>query len=524
MAERKIPIEIPQERHDQLAHEFSTLYPDPLKALREYLTNGIDALTDPEYRRLYSNEEGLVKVILVPEDRRIIVADNAKGMPSHFVENLPRQLAKSPKHGRTDQRGEKGIGILAFGSMGHQVHIISKEQGENRYNYLRYEKGNDRIAAFVADPPLTREYVDKNYYGSFPHGTKIIVDATPYILKNNLAEEDTERFIQETYFPILLQKKVRFKIGPKDGIMRTINAPSPVDGGVAITLLDKVLQFQVQLSREVKDYSLFAHLIFHPERDNGRVAVYSKDVKVHDSILGLERRLSKYDFWACRLISGFINEPNLKIVLGRDGINKTTKAYEGLIELLEKIHEQYWPQIKVTVERSRKQMANRFLTDAWKLLEKAYQNTKPLNVIPRIPSPHPTPHSPHKPGKGKKGRQLPFACRTEDFGLGEEKLRAKLDDSNMGEPVIVVNSDIHDYQTHVVESKNTKEALDYILDVATPQMALFEVRDGIRKGASFGDADRTANEIIRRAQDLKYAAFRKGKEAHSTASSDGKEN
>lgn len=521
MSEHRIPIHIAEEEHDRLAFEFSTLYPDPRNALREYVTNAIDILLEQGARR----EDSLIKILLMPEDRRIIVSDNGKGMNNAFVESLPGRIANSAKRGRIDQRGEKGIGILAFGSMGHQVHVISKEAGENRYNYLRYEKSNNgRLEAYGSDDPFTREYVDKNFYGSFPHGTKIIVDASPYIMKNDLSEDAVERFIQQTYLPLLKRKDLRLMIGQQGKIPRTINPPTSLDGGLMIDLVNKELQFQVQLSREVKDYSLFAHLVLHPDRDNGKVSVYSKDVKVYESVLGLERKLAKYGFWTCGLISGFINEPNLRIVLGREGVNKTTKAYEGMIELLEKLHAQYWDQIKVTVERSKKQISNKFVTGAWRILERAYQTTKPLNMMPRTPTSQPTSHPPRKPGKKKKGRKFPFACRTEDFGLGEENLRAKLDDSNMGEPIIVVNSGIQDYQTYVIDSKNSKEAFAYILDVATPQMALFEVRDAIRKGASFGDVDRTTNEIVRRAQDLKYASFKRGKKKEGNGEADSSDN
>lgn len=505
MAERDITIEIPQDSHEWLAYRFSTQYSDPLKALREYITNAVDALTHPEYHHLYGSEEGLVKIILAPEDKRIIVTDNAKGMNAYFVEHLPKKVTQSIKRGRTDQRGEHGIGILAFGSMGHQVHILSKEQGENEYNYLRYEKRTDSIKA--RGDTLSRETVEKNFYGSFPHGTKIIIDVNPYFLKNNLAEEEIERFTQETYLPLLRRKQLRFMIGKQGSIFRTINEPSLLGAGMLINLIDKELPFQVQFSREIKDYSLFARLVFHPERDNGRVGVYSKDVRVYESILGLEKRLAKCDFWACRLISGFINEPNLKIVLGRDGIQKDTKAYEGFIDILEKIHEQYWPQIQVTVKRSRTQMANKFLTDALKLLRRAYQVTKPLNVIPRISNPNP--HPPGPPGKKSKGRKVPFGMRFESFGLGEERLRAKLDDSNMGEPVIVYNKDINDFQEHVVNGK-PRQALEYLFDVGMPQAALFEVKDALEKGVStYRDPDVRIREVIRRSQDLKYAAFGK---------------
>ena len=498
-----LKFKIPERGFDRLIYQFSTAYADPLKALREYLTNAVDALDERNGR----NEDGLIKVLCIQQDRRLVVADNAAGMSHEKLTGLPENVGYSDKYDQLDKRGEKAIGLFAFGSIGDMLHVISKRAEDSEYGYLRYEKtGRIIVPTFEK---LSKSNVDREFYGSFHHGTKIIIDVNPYLLKNNLTEDAIENFIQETYFPLLFDKskKIKFMVNaPGQNYFRTVGIPSSFES--SIRLLEKKIEFQVQKSRETEIHDIFAYLVFHPDRDNGKVSVFSKDIKVYDSILNLEKRLGECALWKCRFISGFINQPTLEIVLGREGLNKNTKTYEALISLFENIHKQYWPQIEVTVRNSRKEMSNQDVLKAWKKIERAYVLTDPLDKKTRIPNINPQPNpNPPQPGPPKGGgRKFPFGMpRIEDFGLAEEKFRSRLDDSNPDCPIVVINSAIDSYRRNILEAKDTRQKLEYILDVMAPQMALFEIRKGIHGGASYGDSDAIAMLIARRAQDIKYS-------------------
>jgi hypothetical protein len=498
-------IRLPDEIHERICYQLATQYSDPLKALREYVTNSVDAIDDLND----NSHNGLVKILLVPEEKRIVIEDNAAGMNWKKLESVPENIGNSDKYEKGDLRGEKAVGILAFGSIGEYVHIISKQENEGKFNYIRLEKKKNRVSAHPEEGPelLTSRELKEGFFGSFEHGTKVVIDSNPYLLKHDLSSDIVENFIHEAYLPLLMKNKIMFKIvGKQGGIMRKIKAPSMDDG---ITLINENLSFEVKKSRQTENYEVGTYLVFHPERDGGKVGVYSKDVQVYDSVLSLEKRLSKFELWNCGQISGFINEPNLEITLGRDKINKNTMAYQGLIEFLEGIHEKYWPQIRVTVEKSKKEASNKFAKEAWDLLQKAYQLSDPLNKGVRLPTGGGGGSGGGGGGKGgkKRTRKLPFGTpRILDFGTGEEHLRARKGYSI--DPIVEVNSLHRDFEENVIKAKRPKQALDYLLEVTTPFISLFEIEDAEEKGRRFGDRDRVIAEMIRRFQDLKYAAMR----------------
>ncbi|MBI2449187.1 ATP-binding protein [Candidatus Pacearchaeota archaeon] len=518
----KLEIIIPQKVHSRIAYQASTQYQNPLHALREYYTNAIDIIDDT--RKTNPQFRGIIRTFIIPEDRRLIIEDNGLGMLERKVRSLPERLYDSDKIYRQDQRGEKGVGILAFGSVGHRVHIITRQKGDMQYNYLIYEKidKDEKINPYF-DRISEHEVKDK-FYGSFDHGTKIIFDCNQDILNKNLQEKLVEHFIQEAYFPLFLRNDITFKMQTSQrGYLIKINAPS-LDGFI---LLNKELEFEAKRPKDDEEkHKLFALIVFNPEKEDGKVGIYSKDVRVYESILAMEENLAKCDLWKCGQISGFINEPNLKLTLGRDGIQKDSRLYQGFLEKLIQIHEQYWPQIKERIRQQRSEEGKRVILKAWRELEKAYQNTDPLNKRTRRrgtrrspegdegpgdeePEPPPEPHR-------RRKRRIPIEKpRVYNFGIGESDLRAKLDDP-MGIPTPAINSGHRDYNTFIIYEKNPKNRLDYLLDVLSPVVATYEAQQEIRNGGSLGDTYQMMLQIARRAQDLKISILRRKRRKNKT--------
>lgn len=491
----KIKFKIPEEGQRRLISESALQYSNPLHALREYLTNAIDAIDDGKIN------DGLVKILLSQNGKSVIVEDNASGMNEKKVRSLPVEIGVSAKQGRLDQRGEKAVGLLAFGSMGYRMHIITRTKEEQYYNYLRYEKNEDNQIEDPEFTKLTTSEVIREFYGTFHHGTRIIVNTNPDILKRNLTETAIEKFVQETYFPLMQTRRISLKIGNADnGSLRKVTELE-MNGDI---LLNQFLTFQAKSKGELKDYQVFAYLIFNPEIENGKVSVYSKDVKVYNSVVQLEESLAELDFWKCRQITGYINEPNLKITLGREGINRDSNAYKSLVSLLEQIHENYWPQISEQLKKRKAVKGNRLVDNAWEDLEKAYQVTEPINIIPRGPPQNPKPHTPNPNPITRNPRRFPFGKRFEQFGLGQEKLRSKLE-TDLGYPVVVINNVHPDYKTNVQEG-DEKSAKEYVFDISAPIIALWETEKLIERGGSLGDQYEMVQTIARRAQDLKYAS------------------
>src|SRR3990167_11175533 len=89
--------------------ELAKQYP-PKDAIREFVTNSLDA-------RVPDTVEDIL-VMVNPSQRRIVISDNGTGMRYEDLVALPTSIGYSKKAGDVDMRGEKALGLLAFGSLG----------------------------------------------------------------------------------------------------------------------------------------------------------------------------------------------------------------------------------------------------------------------------------------------------------------------------------------------------------------------------------------------------------------------
>src|SRR3990172_8560016 len=83
---------------------------NPKNAVREFVTNSLDARV--------KDKRVNISLIVDPFDRRVIISDNGCGMTNEELYARALSIGYSEKRGVTDQRGEKALGLLAFGSLG----------------------------------------------------------------------------------------------------------------------------------------------------------------------------------------------------------------------------------------------------------------------------------------------------------------------------------------------------------------------------------------------------------------------
>src|SRR3989338_905679 len=133
-------VRMPEEGQDWAIMEFSQMYSNrPIDALREYVTNAIDEIYD------MNETGGLVRIILDPVQSRVMIHDNAVGMTAERLAQLPLAVGTSIKRGKIDKRGEKGLGLISFGSLGERMHIITRTAGNPVYEHMTYEKDGGKI-------------------------------------------------------------------------------------------------------------------------------------------------------------------------------------------------------------------------------------------------------------------------------------------------------------------------------------------------------------------------------------------
>ena len=149
-------------------------------AMREFASNSLDARI--------RGVPGNVGIIINPSDRRVIISDDCQGIPYENFVKLPGGIGNSMKVGK-GKVGEKALGLLAFGSLGDSMHIISKpyEGKDEVYFYQRWEILDDKQEIKFKNMALTPKEVESSFYGIFPHGTRIIIDnVKKHIMDNKI--------------------------------------------------------------------------------------------------------------------------------------------------------------------------------------------------------------------------------------------------------------------------------------------------------------------------------------------------
>src|SRR3989338_1529130 len=209
--------------------ELGLIYSDnPMAALKEYVSNALDeifrayALNHGDRNQGIREGSGLVNIILSPMTHRVIVQDNALGMSAEKMQSLPIKVGESEKHGfqHLDVRGEKGVGLLAFASLGWQAYIISRTNKDHSYSGLEYEfnkKDNPPLSWEPLNPPIQGDSEMKKFGGKFQKGTQVVLTIDPTLYNREFKAEKVAAAMREIYWPILDQRKIDFSVRTDDG-------------------------------------------------------------------------------------------------------------------------------------------------------------------------------------------------------------------------------------------------------------------------------------------------------------------
>ncbi len=502
---------------DRLIHEFSMLYgTNPMGAFKEYVTNGIDAIYQG---RLTGFDSGLIKILLDPVQTRLIIQDDALGMSREKVESLPVNIGESDKKGKIDLRGEKAVGLLAFGSLGDQMHLVTRQPGNSGYSYLRYEIGNEEI--YFDDIKNLKDGDMHVFGGSFSSGTKIILDIKPQMYKAKFKAQQVREAIRDIYWPFLLSGDINFEMGLVGEDLKPIGPPE-VDGD---EFFAKMIPFTTKHRDGEKQHLLKVNLWLNPETDAGRIPLYSKGVKVYKSITEIEDEdLNGCDLWKSRQVIGFIDNPNLSLTLGRDKLQslRDSNAYQGFIEQLVMLNDSLWPEVRSRIARIRKTQENKYLSQTVDALKKAFEDPalKPLYGVGGGRDGGPTINWPTDEGdegedkdpkrtpRDKKRRWQFGDIQSIEFGLGERQHRSKLD-SQHGVPIALINTAHPDYKKIVIEGSDSRAKIEYLLRTITHPLSVWESQKAIKNGRTFESEEQRIAEVTRRTDDLTYNALRK---------------
>jgi hypothetical protein len=508
-------------------------YKNPRQALREYVSNGVDnmkeGIIDGDFK------SGLMNLLVSMPDRRVIIYDTGLGMDESFLGTMTERVWKSTKKGQSFSSGEKGVGLLAFASMGNEVDIVSRIKGESGYNHLNFKKmGEGFDERIIPDfERRTEDYVDNLFYGGFSHGTKVLVRTTPVNLRNSFSPRALRKFLQETYAPLLMKNIIGFYIGDVDKPDKTVELNAPVFKGDKI--VKRTIPFTAGSRKNPEPGNAFVYLQFDPENDNGSVAFHEKDVRVWGSIADEEEALANCSLWTSPNVLGYINTEGIELTLDRNDPVTESRAYKNFrSEVLLGLESEFGDEIKKRTTRRHDDLEKKLLTEAVKLVQNGYaESGDPLDkkVIIRDPPPRPpkppidtpptppiypeeppiTPGDPPNLPREPVKRKCPLSEESIEiipFDPTKDHLRLELG-KRFGDDVINVNKRCNSYAES--QSKGKTAARNYIMKCFAHGVALYEMRNALAQGRDYGGPIEVSNEVINRAMSIAESAGQKKK-------------
>lgn len=525
-------VRFDQERGQDLALvELSKAY-DEKRAIREFVTNGLDA-------RIAGLSED-VSVISNPRQRRLMISDNGMGMSEQKLFSLPLRVGYSDKKGNIDMRGEKGLGILGFGSLGEVMHVISREYRgavNAGYSYVRWEIGNHGIRYEAST--ISAADVEQYFGGVFSHGTRVIVDRIgDHIMDKVLTTASLKKWLSKLYTPALRSGDVSLEVGRDDGKKRLVTRVDPINYfvGSAALFMDEVLR--VPIKNEETPGGLEVVLFVNPESMGDAVSVFSKDVLVYDSLTNISE-LEGNLVWNSGKVSGFVNDKFNKLILGRDGIDKNSRAYRAWFETIKEIEDKLRPIVSELSRKGGHRSSAVEIKKAYEAMQDAFKELRKLGFggsltrsadgeLVRVVGAQPVESSgggggrrtrTHSGGHAGPGTfvedesgfeervvprgPVPFGQpQPIDFPISEAHLRSKLEDQ-LGTPIIYLNSAHPDYKNRQSASDKTP-FLRYIVDLVAKEAAGFEIRDNEKKGKLVGTASDSVREALEKAEFLRF--------------------
>jgi len=520
---------------------------DPKSALREFVTNGIDSILEAK-----GKIHGDISVVINPKDRRIIVSDNALGIPSEKFMQLPLSIGYSEKADMVDMRGEKALGLLAFGSLGKSMHMITRPYGLSAgYDYLRWELKESKAEIPCTHENLSSTDVQDFFYGTFNHGTRIVVDQVdPHILKEILTKPNLKNWLRELYNPALRKRVTKISLGTYDKRSKTIRTeelePIEYQRNNSTELINTPADDLIEITIKGQDEpgKLEVLLFVDPEATTDKVAVYSKDVLVYQS-LALLPEFVRSAVWTSGKVVGYINDYFNKLVLGREAIDRNRNAFKAWFTEVQNLEKRIAPVVEQKKKHGKRLREERHLKTAYNAVADALKDLKKTDLgdrlindkdgeivetigIQRISTNdnpgtgenNPTNRNEEEvntnppiisgPGEKVRVRRKPETIPRpipNEFPLSEAHLRSKLETS-LGEPILYVNSAHEDYKLRV-SVKDHSVFVKYSIELMAKEAAGYEIQKLSLEGRLKGDPSDLVSATLLREEQIRFLAMKR---------------
>jgi len=461
----KIPYEL--KNTDFVIGQISQLYAsDPVGALKEYVTNAIDAFSDASLKG--RKKDARIGVIVNKEEGTIVVQDNALGMSYDFLCSIPSSIGESSRRGIKEMRGEKAFGMLAYCGFGESASVLTRTGRDNgNYSSLQMKRGEkdanaDRLEARVVDRSE-----------GFASGTRVTITGVPRkTIEDYFTPQKLKRALGETYEPIIRSDEVGIYVGWHGRNERLEKVESPEHKG-EIVLADsketprKVIRIA---NGSLVSGGLEVNLWLNPEGVNDKVGLYCKGVRALESV-GRLKELE--DLWTSGKLSGYVNADFVSLTPDRDGLVRDA-GFDCLVEMLKVYEPDLSEQIKKAVDQTVKKKADSILEQIAEKLGDVYAR-KPNPFTKGTGEPLKEPRKTGVPRDKPRKHNCPFALDIVDFDAGDAHKRYKLEDEDW----ILINSGHNDFrQLAVGRGAKDKDALQYFAAVIANAAAFSDYVDG----------------------------------------------
>ena len=223
---------------DMLQMLMFSLYPEPETIYREYLQNASDSIQEAKRSGLLEEEEGHISIDINEAKRQIIIKDNGIGVQASNAESILKDIAVSPKKGKSYVAGCYGIGRLV---------------GAGYCNKLLFRtsyKGETTISELEIDVQKIRECLDDE------KNTKTATEVLDFAARFSKKEEAAEKH----YFEVILNDilpEYADNLLNEDRIKNYLMQVAPVDYKAEFksTLVEPSLETtELNIKDEVSDY------------------------------------------------------------------------------------------------------------------------------------------------------------------------------------------------------------------------------------------------------------------------------
>ena len=250
------------------------MYEDCRFIYREYIQNSADQVDKAVAEGLLSPGEDEIYITIDPENRFIIIEDNATGIPKEKVIPILRNIAHSTKK-RGEDKGFRGIGRL--GGLGYCSKLIFETSyyGEDVCTMMTWDA--DLLKQIINDRDTSEEAVD------------VLSRVTKTTTKNECLEKH--------YFKVIMENVTSDELLDIDSVKNYLSMVAPVDIASKFIFSSQISNFVNSHGLKVDIYNIYINgeQIYKPYTNY----IYDEDnkggKKKLDDILDVDFLLSKDD-------------------------------------------------------------------------------------------------------------------------------------------------------------------------------------------------------------------------------------